>query len=222
VTGQPERLRLGIVAGLAAEGRIARRLGAVEIGGGLPAGARDAAERLVASGATALISFGLCGGLDPALRPGAILVPETVLDDGTLYGSDSRLTAALGGAAGVMLAFATVVAAAETKALLWRETGAVGVDLESGAVARVAAQHGLPFAVLRAVCDPAELSLPPAALAALDARGAIAITRVLASLAARPGQIPALLALARDAAAARSALIRRVRDIAGGWGLPML
>jgi adenosylhomocysteine nucleosidase len=213
---------LGIVVGLAAEARIARPLGAVVIGGGLHAGAQDAAERLVASRATALLSFGLCGGLDPALRSGVIMVPETVLEQGVCYECDPRLTVVLGGATGVMLAASAAVATADAKALLWRETGAAGVDLESGAVARVAARHGLPFAVLRAVCDPAERSLPPAALAALDARGAIAITRVLASLAARPGQIPAILALARDAAAARSALIRRVRDIAGSGGLLVL
>ena len=94
------------------------------------------------------------------------------------------------------------------------DTSAAAVDLESGAVARIAATHGMPFAVLRAICDPAERALPPAALAALDARGVIGSWRVIASLAAQPGQLPALLALAADAAAARRSLVERVRQIA--------
>jgi hypothetical protein len=39
---------------------------------------------------------------------------------------------------------------------------------------------------------------------------------VLAGVAGKPGQIPGLLRLARDAARARSALLHRVRDIGRG------
>jgi adenosylhomocysteine nucleosidase len=48
--------------------------------------------------------------------------------------------------------------------------------------------------------------LPPAALIALDAAGAIGAGQVLASVLAWPGQIPALLRLASDAARARKSL----------------
>ena len=74
----------GIVVGLAAEARVARPLGwPIAIGGGTVAGAEAAAERLVREGVTALVSFGIAGGLDPALRPGTIVVPQEVLmDDG--------------------------------------------------------------------------------------------------------------------------------------------
>jgi hypothetical protein len=59
-----------IVVGLKAEALLARRLGVpVMIGGGTAAGAEMAARRAVAEGATALVSFGLAGGLDPSLRP---------------------------------------------------------------------------------------------------------------------------------------------------------
>jgi hypothetical protein len=54
-------------------------------------------------------------------------------------------------------------------------------------------------------------------LAALDAKGAIGIARVAASIARHPGQIPALIMLARDAARARRALLRRVATISP-WG----
>jgi adenosylhomocysteine nucleosidase len=214
---QPDLVRLGIVVGLAAEARLARPLGATAIGGGLPAGAEAAAERVAGFSIDALVSFGLCGGLDPALRPGTLLVPRQVRDGAECYATDAALAARLGGwSGGDVLTGRAVVAAASEKARLFAATGAAAVDLESGAVARVARWHGLPFAVLRAVCDPAERDLPSAALAALDQAGAIGLRRVLASIVRSPGQLPALLRLARDAAAARRALIGRVRQVCGG------
>ncbi len=94
-------------------------------------------------------------------------------------------------------------------------SGADAIDLESGPVANVAHQAGLPFAVLRAICDPAERNLPPAALAALDHHGVIGLRCVLASLLRNRTQFPALIILARDAYVARSALIQRVKTIRG-------
>lgn len=128
--------------------------------------------------------------------------------------ASATLSRALGGATPhLLLAHTAVVATAAAKRDLHDRTGAHAVDLESGAVARAAAAAGIPFAVLRAVCDPAERDLPPAALAALDQRGAIGLLRVIGSVLAHPTQLPGLLALARDAAAARRALLARVRQI---------
>jgi adenosylhomocysteine nucleosidase len=206
--------RLGIVVGLAAEARIARALGDTEIGGGRPEGAEAAAERAVARGATALLSFGLAGGLDPALAAGAIMVPECVLEAGRAYPTDAAVSAWLGGSnTHLLLSGDEVVADTAGKRRLFETTGAPAIDLESGAVARVALRHRLPFAVLRAICDPATRSLPPAALVALDAGGAIGMLRVLASVMRQPRQIVGLLALARDAAAAQRALRGRVGRI---------
>ncbi len=202
-------MRLGIVVGLAAEARIARRLGEVAIGGGTPEGAEAAAEELVARGVTDLLSFGLAGGLDPNLQPGDLVVPVVVLEDGERYPTDDALCRGMGGAtAGVLLAAATIVASADAKRALSVQTQASAVDLESGAVARVARRHRLPFAVLRAICDPAARNLPPAALIALDAGGGIKGLRVLASVASRPWQVGGLLWLALDAAKARRSLVR--------------
>jgi adenosylhomocysteine nucleosidase len=203
---------VGIVVGLAAEARVARRLGhPVAVGGGGAAGAEAAARRLVADGAVGLLSFGLCGGLDPVLRPGTLLVPEAVLDGTTRHAVSPDIAARFGGPTPHLLLGASQVAATATEKRWLRETtGADAVDLESGAVARVAAETGLPFAVLRAVCDPVERDLPPAALVALDSKGAIGLVRILASLAARPAQLPALLALARQATAGRASLLRAV------------
>ncbi|MDE2581114.1 MAG: hypothetical protein KGL52_05730 [Rhodospirillales bacterium] len=204
--------RVGVVVGLSAEARLARRLGAaVAIGGGSPAGARRAAVSLAERGVAALISFGLAGGLDPALPAGTVLVPQAVRQEGRLVPVDTGLAHALGGSTGhTLLCGKIAIATAADKALAWRNTGCAAVDLETGAVVAVAAERGLGFAVLRAVCDTGNRDLPPAALAALDQQGMIGVGRVLASVLARPAQLSALLGLAREAAAARQALATRV------------
>jgi adenosylhomocysteine nucleosidase len=208
--------RIGIVVGLAAEARIARRLDrSVAIGGGMAAGAESAVRRLIDEGAGALISLGVAGGLEPALRPGALIVPSEVIANDRRYPADPTLMQWLGGSTShLILGADAVVASAAEKRRLRERTSAAAVDLESGAVARVAAMHGLPFAVLRAICDPAERALPLAALAALDAWGRIGLRQVVAAVASHPRQLPQLIALAADVRAARRSLLRRVRQLA--------
>jgi adenosylhomocysteine nucleosidase len=211
---------IAFVVGLRAEAQLVRRLGLqVEVGGGTAQGAAAAAQRAVAAGATALVSFGLAGGLDPGLPAGELVVPTAILGSSATtpadcFTADPALTAWLGGATPHrLLAADTVAVNVRTKRCLWLRTGAAALDLESGAIARMAKAHGLRFAVLRAICDPAGRDLPQAALAALDTQGAIGLARVAGSVAARPGQIPTLLRLAGDAAAARRALAGRVAAI---------
>ncbi len=204
------------ITGLRAEARLAGPN--TYIGGGHPSGA---AAQALADGATALVSFGLAGGLSPKAMPGTLLVPQAVRVGGGGIATDIGLSTALGGfTCDVLLAGEAVAATSEEKARLWRETGADAVDLESGAVARAAAAAGVPFAVLRAVCDPAWRDLPQAALVALDEGGVIGLRRVLASLARNPSQLGTLLVLARDAARARRALrqhMARVRPALAIW-----
>jgi adenosylhomocysteine nucleosidase len=201
-------VHIGVVVGLMAEARIARRLGwPIAIG-------RDAVAGLLDQGVSALVSLGLAGGLAPGLRPGALIVPSEVIVGGERFATNPNLSQLIGGTtAHALFGGDAVVATTAEKQRLYQATGAAAVDLETGIVARTAASHGIPFAVLRAICDPAERALPPAALTALDTRGVIGTWRVLASVVAHPGQLPALLALAADAAAARRSLIARVRQI---------
>jgi adenosylhomocysteine nucleosidase len=215
-TGNP-LTTLGIVVGLKAEARIARRLDApVAIGGGTQAGARTAAQSLLSQGATALLSFGLAGGLDPSLPAGTIIIPSAVVSETGRYSTAPPLAAALGGPTPhLLLASDHPITTPQGKQHLFVVTGCAAVDMESGAVGEVAANAAIPFAVLRAICDPAERTLPPAALIALDARGVIGLRRIAISVLRDPTQLPSLLALARDANRARRALavhLSRLRE----------
>jgi adenosylhomocysteine nucleosidase len=112
------------------------------------------------------------------------------------------------------------VASADEKLRLNLTTGASLVDMESGAVAMVAAAARVPFAVLRAICDPADRALPPAALVALDTAGRLAATRLAMSLLVNPRQVMALFGLARDATAARRALRARAMQFSPARRVP--
>ncbi|MDE8346229.1 MAG: hypothetical protein POH28_08685 [Acidocella sp.] len=211
-----DRQKIGIVTGLNAEAHWLRGTGfMVEVGGGTHEGAKRAAEALIANGAEALISFGVAGGLSPALRPGAVLVPKAVIDGGQIFNCDYLLMEFLGGSTGKpIFAAMRVVETASDKTLLFQSKNADAVDLESGAVARAAAQRGIPFAVLRAVADPAESDLPPAVANAMTSDGRLNLPGVLGSVLRHPGQIKALMRLGQDAALARKALRTRVASLA--------
>jgi hypothetical protein len=99
------------------------------------------------------------------------------------------------------------LADAPGKAALFAATGAAAVDMESAIVARAARRHGLPFAILRVIADPAHRPLPSAALVAMRADGEVDLAAVVGALLRDPGQLPALIRLALDSRDAFSALV---------------
>ena len=204
---------LAIIVGMASEARIAARLGhPVAIGGGTTEGAARAAQNLIDRGATALLSFGIAGGLDPALPPGTLINPTEILDGQTSYPTTPTLIPWAPPPARTLAGTNTLAATATAKAAL-HQSAAAATDMESHAVARLATAHGLPFAALRAIADPATTTLPPAALIPLI-NGHPNLLRILASLAARPTQLPQLLLLARHAQAAHTALHKALPNTA--------
>ncbi len=182
-------------------------------------------EAVLTSEVSAIISFGVAGGLARRLVPGTKLVARSVVaEDGARYCGDpvwsKRLARALGGAivadiAGVDL---PVAGPAERRALHLK-TGALAVDTESHVAAKAAAAHHLPFAALRVVADPAHRQLPHAALVAIKPDGSIALGAILGSLVRDPRQVPQLMRTANDARAAFVALFcgRKMLDGALGF-----
>lgn len=214
------------VTGLAAEAAIARRAGLHAVAsGGDRVRTLSLAEQLIAEGASGLVSFGICGGLDPALPSGSLLLPLTVRDEaGRRFAVDPAwhraVAAALTGAGilastGDLLGAAEIVATPEQKRA-YCESNAVAADLESHLVAAAAAAAGLPFLALRAIADPAWRRLPPAALVGLGADGRPALGAVLVSLLRRPAQLPALVRIACETTAALRALRRAAPVLAAG------
>ncbi|MFA5988947.1 MAG: phosphorylase [Sphingomonas sp.] len=194
-----------IACGLLREVKIMQRPGIVPLaGGGVAARLEAALETYIAQNpaTNALFSSGIAGALDPALAVGDVIIdaPPALAD---------QLLAHLPGArTGKIVGRSRITATMVEKSLLRSATGAAAVDMESHIAARVAARHGLPFAAIRTISDTAQDSLPPAALVGMKANGGVALGRVLASLARRPAQLPALLRTGRSAEAAFGALGR--------------
>lgn len=181
-------------------------------------------EKALHSDVSAIVSFGIAGGLAPGLSAGTPLVARAIVaEDGQYLECDRSwaqgLATALGGALIVDIAGVdTAVADPAHKRALHVATGAVAVDMESHVAARFAAAHNLPFAAFRVVADPAERQLPDAALVGLRDDGGVAIGAVMRSLLREPRQIPHLIQTALDTRAAFVSLFRGRKMIAGGFG----
>jgi len=218
-------MSLGVVTGMRAEAALVRRYTPlVASTGGRMLAADTKASELIERGATALMSFGIAGGLAPDLAPGTLVIGTAVLVRHATIAADAgwcaRLAAALPAArAGLVLGGDRVLGAATQKASLFARTHALAVDLESGGVARAASTAHVPFVVLRAIADPAARDLPPAAIIGLNAAGGIALGAVLASLWRDRRQLPQLLQVGRDARVARAALLGGVRNLGSGLGM---
>ena len=206
-----------IVCGFTAEARIARGDGVVTIAGGGSSAAL--AERLAASDPAqfaAIISFGLAGALEPGLKPGDVIIASAIVAGETRPCSDAlRMSwAHLGFRTAAIAGVDAPVLTSAAKAALRARTGAAAVDMESHIAAAFAAHHALPFGAIRVISDAADHVLPPVAAHAMRPDGGIAIGAVIAGLVRRPGQLPALLATARDAGRAVKAL-RQARAALG-------
>jgi hopanoid-associated phosphorylase len=194
-----------VVVGMTREAKILGDGAQVLVGGGDMARLAERLEALLGQGGiSGLVSFGLCGALDPALKVGDLVLGESVADPAVFYDADrawaGRLAAALPAATcGRFASAEKPVGAVEEKAALRSATGALAVDLESFTVARLARDFGVPFAVIRAVSDDARHALPHAATVGLGADGRPAVGKVLASLRDHPWQIGALIRTALEA-----------------------
>jgi adenosylhomocysteine nucleosidase len=168
-----------------------------------PVAAQVAAHALVDAGASALMSFGMAGGLDPSLKAGSVVVPcEVISADGTRFATcqswRERVAAAVSPlravSEGTLLTSAQPIDTPAHKAAAFRDFGAAAVDMESAAVAQVAANRRLPFIAVRVIVDTAADKLPQAVVNASRA-GRLRIGRLLAGLVVAPLEIAELVRL---------------------------
>lgn len=195
-----------VVVGLKSEAALLPRSVRVVISGGN-------SQRLAAllpKDATAALSFGIAGGLAPGMGTGVLLLASAIWEAGETLPVDERWQAALAACIparlGLLAASDTLLDSIVAKALLYGNSGALAVDMESGVAARFALARGIPFAALRAVADGPQDAVPRAAVVGLKPDGSAAPGRVLAALLRRPTELPALLRLARASAQAHAAL----------------
>ena len=221
--------RIGVVTGLLEEAEALAAVRpdlAIVCRGVGPRRARRSAEALADAGATLLVSAGIAGGLDPARSAGDVVLADRILGaDGAAYPADAAVAAdwtAAAAAAGLVLHGGDVVGSDRVvpdftaKMALYAVSGAAIVDMESHAVAAVAAERGLPVLALRAVSDGVRAVIPRAVIGAVARDGSRRPWVAVGGLARRPWQLRAVLALGRNAALARTALARVLAALPAG------
>jgi len=235
---------LGVVTGLASEAAVVSAMlddatppVQVVCAGANTARAAALSRDLVSQGCTALMSFGIAGAVSPDLDSGDLVIPDDVLiddvdedgqmrdicacDQGWLGGLQAALAEArLPYSGGMLIGSAKLWRDAKDKEAVHEITEAVAIDMESGAVAAVAAEARLSFLAVRAAADRARASLPVLVENAVGPDGRPKIGHAIASLIRRPSEIPATLRLARrsELALARLRMLEAVKSaLFGGF-----
>lgn len=204
---------LGILCGLKTEANIADRIPIVLVGcsAGRVERAFSLARHMAEQGVSRLVSFGVAAGISPDLEAGDLIIGSTVMTAHEAWETDplwnQHFLDALPSALNLSVWGSNRMAAlAKDKALIYRRTGCMALDMESHIVARVAQDYGLPFNVIRAISDPADVDLPPAACVPLKEEGEIDGKAIWRSIRSNPSQIPDLARLALGTARAMRSL----------------
>ena len=126
--------------------------------------------RLAESRPGLILLAGLCGGLDPSLGAGSIILCRQVAQAGHEILEPDRLLLeevrkSLNAAAqpfvfSRLLTVSVPAGTADEKRELWNEHGAGGVDMETYQVARAAREAGVRWLTVRSVIDTAGQNLP--------------------------------------------------------------
>ncbi len=201
-----------VITGMLAEAKIASAPGVrvFACGGNVDMRA-PAIRHAVFAGAPAIVSFGICGGLLPNMRPGDWIVATGVCAGDRRIATDeewtNRLAERLPSAVlGDIVSVAGPVRHPFQKRHFQVATGASAVDMESFQAAALAQELGVPFTAVRVVADPLERELPPAVHSGLQSDGSLALAAVLDSLIREPGQARSLARVTYDAYVAIRAL----------------
>jgi hopanoid-associated phosphorylase len=174
-------------------------------------------DRLQERRFSAVVSFGLAGGLCHSLRPGDIVVADAVVSGDERHETHSRLSGAIverAAARGCRVAPGAVVGVdrpamdRHAKTRLRASARAAAVDMESHLAADFARARNLPFVVVRAISDPAARGLPPLAAKALTPNGDVCKKTVARELVRAPHQIGGLVLAGMDSRKAFGSLGR--------------
>jgi hypothetical protein len=100
----------------------------------------------------------------------------------------------------------SIVSSSKDKKKLSALTGAVALDMESIAIAKIAMEHSLPFLVIRVIADTVNMNLPQAINYSLNTQGEIVMKKLLLFLLLHPAELPDLIKLGLNFNAAKKTL----------------
>jgi adenosylhomocysteine nucleosidase len=176
-----------------------------------------------------LVSLGFCGGLDPALGCGSVVVPRHVITpdaeerfdaDEAWHASVMAGLANLHPCADPMFSARDVITSAAGKRQLHERYKACAVDMESAGIAHAARRLRVPFLAIRIVLDGAGDALPHATADAIKPDGNLDIRGLMRGLARHPKDVPALMVLGRKSSIAQGRLKAVCEALKPGFAVP--
>jgi len=178
--------------------------------------AKKATERLLDGAAVEhVVVVGIAGGIDPALQIGDLVIPEIVVDG---HSDIEYRPAPLGDQTpkGAIWSSDDFHTAPEVLDKL-RGRGVVALDMETGAVAEVCEQRGVPWSVFRSISDRSEDGIVDEEIFAITSPSGGANLKALAKyLLPKPWRVRKLAQLAKDmnvaTGAASDAAIQAFRE----------
>ena len=205
-------MRIGFVTGIRKEEKLLRRNLAhsnylTACSNAQPNNAYTLAMTLLNNGCKILVSFGVAGGLDPSLKAGDIVCPNSVIgDDNVKYIVDklqhktivSHFSKNFKIAVEPLFSTQIIIANTAEKQRLYQTYNAALVDMESLGVAKAAKERNCPFVVIRSIADTATQNLPASSIDVINRNGNIQANRVVMKLIKNPKELPNLLKLASN------------------------
>lgn len=173
------------------------RIAVVESGPGPRRAERATQSLLDAHEPRWVLSVGFSGGLVPDVRRGHIVVANSVSDGEETLDLDLQMSANPAGGlhVGRFVQSREIVRTVAEKQALAERTGAIAVDMESFAVAKVCAARKVRFMAIRCVSDDLSEDLPPEILTIFGKTGVLRAGAVLGSLLKRFSSYKDLLRL---------------------------
>lgn len=152
-----------------------------------------------------ILSSGFSGALVPDMKIGQIVMANEIVDQ---HGQQTAINLSLesdeenGLYVGRILTADELVRTVEEKRQLHEKFAAIAVDMESLAVAQVAAESKIGFMAVRVISDDMSADLPSEVLSIIGDTGAVRLGAALTSIVKRPGSFKDMLNLRSNAQAA--------------------
>jgi len=190
-----------------------------------PENAKKAAQKLIDKGCCKLISWGCAAGLDNTLITGDLCLPKRLIAENQQhYHVDAewqQQTASLLAElhpihSSPLCESNTIVSSVQKKTALHKTTGAIALDMESIAIAKIAEQKQIPYLVIRVIADSAKMHLPAAITKSMNEAGQINKKELALYIAANPLQIFGLIKLGLHFQTAQKKLksiAKKIKDI---------